>query len=139
MPYYHVLLSFQDEPKTVRCLFADLAEKELRKQFVTPYRRGKNVLCGSEVIEVSRIKTVKIIRTADTSDQALERIEEKGIKHYEELNRGSRGVVFFRLDSRLEHIGEGGEEVTHAFILGRCRPAREMDQSTHHSLSPVEE
>jgi hypothetical protein len=92
--YYHALLSLQDEPKTVRCMFADLSESELRTRFVTPYRRGKNFLCGSEVVEVSRIKTVSIIRTTNRSDEELKRIQEKSRKETEELNRNSTSLVF---------------------------------------------
>jgi hypothetical protein len=121
MSYYHVLLSFQDEPNTVRCMFADLAEQELRTRFVTPYRRGKNLLCGGEVVELSEIKTVQIFRTAETSDQELKKIQEKSIKYYKKLNRDSDStrLVFFGFrGSQLEDISEAGDVVTSTFIAG---------------------
>jgi hypothetical protein len=118
--YYHVLVSFQDEPKTVRCLFADLSEKELRTRFVAPYRRGKDLLCGTEVVAVSRIRTVGIVRTADTSDIELKRIQEKSRKETEQLNRSSTSVVFLDLGRgyNLEDVSEASEDVTSTFILG---------------------
>jgi len=120
MPYYHVLLSFQDEPTTVRCMFADLSEKALRTRFVVPYRRGKNFLSGSEVVEVSRIKTIKIVRTADTSDKELKSIQAKSKKEIDELNRNAESVVFLGLGRgyNLEDITEAGEDVTTTFIVG---------------------
>jgi hypothetical protein len=65
-------------------MFADLSESELRTRFVTPYRRGKDFLCGSEVVEVSLKKTVSIIRTTNRSDEELKRIQEKSRKEIEE-------------------------------------------------------
>jgi hypothetical protein len=87
-------------------------------RFVAPYRRGKNILCGREVVEVSRIRTVSIVRTADTSETELKRIDEERFKKDEEFNRSSRSVVVLHLGYKLEDIGEAGEDVTSTFILG---------------------
>jgi hypothetical protein len=100
-------------------MFADLSEKELRTRFVAPYRRGKDLLCGSEVVAVSRIRTVGIVRTADTSDRELKRIQEKSRKETDQLNRSSTSVVFLDLGRgyNLEEISEAGQDVTSTFIL----------------------
>jgi hypothetical protein len=50
-------------------------------------------LCGSEVVDVSRIKTVSIIRTTNRSDEELKRIQEKSRKEIAELNRNSRSLA----------------------------------------------
>jgi hypothetical protein len=119
MSYHHVLLSFQDEPQKVRCIFADLSENDLRTRFVSPYRRGKNILCAGEVIETSRIKTVRIIRTENESEKELKKIQEQSKRDRDEFNRNS-AVVLVSLGAgyELEDISEAGEDVTSAFILG---------------------
>jgi hypothetical protein len=117
MPYYHVLLRLHDEP-SVRCVFADLSKKELQRRFVAPYRRGKDLLCGNEIVAVSRIKTVDIIRTADTSATELTRIQEKSRAENEQLNRSSSGFVILDLGRgyQMADISEAGEPVTSEFI-----------------------
>lgn len=55
MPLHHVLITFIDSPDKPRCVPSDLSEQQLQKQFVTLYRKGKDILCGSEVIRVESI------------------------------------------------------------------------------------
>jgi hypothetical protein len=119
MSYYHVLLRFQDEPNNVRCVLSDLSEKQLRTQFVRPYRRGKNILCGREVVDISRIKIINIIRTTDTSDIELKRIQEKSRAENEQRNRSSSLLVVMVLGRgyQLEDISLAGEDVTSKFIV----------------------
>lgn len=62
MPYYHVILRFAAAPTKDRSVFSDLSEDHLRQRFVQAYRRGKNFLSGSEVIEVAAIRKTTIIR-----------------------------------------------------------------------------
>ena len=120
MAYYHVLLSFHETSENPRCVLADLSEEELRKRFVTPYRRGKDVLCGNEVVDVSRISKVTIVCTADTSTNELKRIQEKSRRETEEFNRTARGVKLVDLGRghNLEDIGEAGVDVTSTYISG---------------------
>ena len=73
-----------------------------------------------EVVRVSHISKVRIVRTVDTSDLELKGIQEKGKRDLDELNRTSRGVVFLGPVSgySLDDIGETGDDVTSTFILG---------------------
>ena len=117
--YYHVLLSLQDEPNSIRCLFADLSERELRTRFIVPYRRGKTFLCGSEVIEISRTRKVRIIRTADKSAVELKRLADEHQKKNKEFNASSKWVGIIDVGAYYpENIDQAGEDVTTTFILG---------------------
>jgi hypothetical protein len=113
--YYHVLLTIGDEN---RCVLSDLSEDQLRTQFVKPYRRGQDILCGNEIVALSRIGKVTIIRTTDISTNELERLQEKSQKQMDEINRTSRSLVILTLGSKLEDIVEAGEDVTPNHIMG---------------------
>jgi hypothetical protein len=127
MSYYHVLLSFHDAPQELRCMLFDLSEQELRARFLVPYRRGKNLLCGNEVVASSRINRVSIVRTDDSSANELKKIQEKSWKDIQDFNRESQSLVLLDLGHgyHLEDITEAGEDVTSALIL---RPPGDGDR-----------
>lgn len=120
MVYYHVLLSFQESPNKVRCIFSDLTEKELRTRFLVPYRSGKSFLSGNEVIEASRIKKVTVLKTNRASAVELKEIQDKSWKEVQEFNRSSDSVVLVSPGRGYdaEDIIEAGEDVTTLFISG---------------------
>jgi hypothetical protein len=120
MPYYHVLLRFDDAPERDRCVFSDLSESDLKARFVTPYKRGKNFLSESEVIEVSRIRKTTIICTNDPSESELKGIQEKSRKEIDEINRTSSSVFFVSAGPGYdpEDVAEAGVDVTATFITG---------------------
>ena len=76
-----------------KCLFSNLSEKDLRKRFVRPYRRGRKILSGNEVIDVGAIKKLHVIRTARTSEEERHDLNERTLRETAEFNRTSRGVV----------------------------------------------
>jgi hypothetical protein len=64
--FHHVIVTLGE---TDKCLFSDLSEKDLRKRFVRPYRRGRKILSGNEVIDVRAISKLHVIRTVRTSEE----------------------------------------------------------------------
>lgn len=87
MPFYHVLIIFADAPSKLQCILSDLSEQQLQTQFVTPYKKGKDILCGTEVVRVGSIKTVQIIRTDKKSEDERSAIQEQSFNEIQELNR----------------------------------------------------
>ena len=120
MPYYHVIIRLADAPFKDRCIFSDLSEAHLRERFVRPYRRGKNFLSGSEVIEVFRVRQTTIVCTNEPSQSELKKIQEKSRRERDEFNRNSSTLIVIDLGRgyEAEDIGEAGVDVTSTFITG---------------------
>ncbi len=120
MPYYHVLLTFQAKPDSVRCMFSDLSERELEERFLAPYRRGKSFMCGNEVVESSKIQKVTVVKTPRPSAAELKDIQTKSRKEVEEFNRTSSSMVLISPGRGYDadDIAEAGEDVTASFISG---------------------
>jgi len=120
MAYYHVLVSLNDPQEKLRCVFSDLTEEKLLERFIKPYRQARNLFSANEIIEVSNIRKVQIIKTDRNSEIELKEIQEKHHKEYEELNRNSS--VFFvdpcHYGCNLEDIIEAGTDVTESYIIG---------------------
>src|SRR5450759_2259149 len=93
MAFHHVLITFIDSPNKPRCVLSDLSEQQLQTQFVTPYGKGKDILCGTEVIRVGSIKSVQIVCTSKKSEVERSAIQEKSFKEIQEFNRQSDSVT----------------------------------------------
>ena len=120
MAYHHVLLTLADAPDKPRCVLLDLTEKQLQIQFVTPYEKGKDILCGSEIIRISNIKRIQIIRTGKTNEIERNDFRERISQENEEFNRQSNSSVIIGIGCGYEpeDITEAGEDVTTQYISG---------------------
>ena len=120
MPFYHVLITFADAPSKPQCVLSDLSEQQLLAQFVTSYKKGKDILCGTEVVRVGGIKTVQIIRTDKKNEDERSAIQEQSFNEIQELNRSSDSLVITRPDYGYEpeDIAEAGADVTSQYIIG---------------------
>lgn len=117
MAFFHVLLTFQGAPNEARCVFMDLSERELTKQFVQPYRRGTTMLAGTEVIDTMDIHSTTIIKTERTNELERKDIQEASQRHLDEVNRQG-GLVFMGPPHGYdpEDIVEAGLDVTKTYI-----------------------
>jgi hypothetical protein len=120
MPFYHVLITFADAPGKSQCVLSDLSEQQLQTQFVTPYKKGKDILCGTEVVWVGRIKTVQIIRTDKKSEEERSAIQEQSFTEIQELNRRSDSLVIISpgYGYEPEDIAKAGMDITLQYIAG---------------------
>lgn len=71
MAYYHVLLTPAGSPARTRCLLEDLSEQTLLARFVQPYRGGKTIACGDEVITAPCPEQVRILRTETAANPSF--------------------------------------------------------------------
>jgi hypothetical protein len=120
MAFHHVLITFIDSPNKPRCVLSDLSEQQLQTQFVTPYGKGKDILCGTEVIRVGSIKSVQIVCTSKKSEVERSAIQEKSFKEIQEFNRQSDSVTLISpgYGYEPEDIAEAGVDVTSQYIIG---------------------
>jgi hypothetical protein len=120
MPFYHILIIFADAPSKPQCVLSDLSEQQLQTQFVTPYKKGEDILCGTEVIRVGSIKAVQIIRTDKKSEDERSAIQEQSFNEIQDFNRQSDSLVIISpgYGYEPEDIAEAGMDVTLQYITG---------------------
>lgn len=120
MAFHHVLITFTGSSSKPRCVLSDLSEQQLQTQFVTPYRKGKDMLCGTEVIRVGSIKSVQIIDTNMTGEVERSAIQAKSFKDIQDFNSQSDSMTLISpgYGYEPEDIAEAGVDVTSQYIIG---------------------
>lgn len=115
--FYHVLGAIGDRKTEV--LFSDLTAKELRKQFVVPYKRGRTFFAGTSVVAPPELRKVRIIETPVKEAEARERINRANLANIAEMNRTS-GLFIISPGQGYEpdDIAEAGADVTGTFLRG---------------------
>lgn len=129
MSFYQVLISTEPEPDNLRCSFRDLSEPQLRTQFVDPYRNGRDLICGNEIIPVGSLRRIHVVRTARNDAQERNALNARSLDEIEAINREPGGLVILSLGRGYdpEDILEVGADVTAEFISGP--PGGVHDQS----------
>jgi hypothetical protein len=117
MPYFHVFLSVESAPEKQRCVFSDLSEVELKASFVRPFKNGKNLLCGNEIIPVDGIRRFTITSTNDRSEAVLDRFQKSSNTALDKLNNQSTGQIFLGgLEFGPDDLVRIGTDVTAKYI-----------------------
>ncbi|PJK07631.1 hypothetical protein CO610_08240 [Lysobacteraceae bacterium NML95-0200] len=118
--FYQVLIAVEQEPNKLRQVFEDLDESELKPKLVIPYKKGTSLICGNEVIPVSQIRKIHIVRTTHRNEVEREDLHSKSVREIDRLNRESSGVVFISPGFGYDPVDilEAGEDVTRKFITG---------------------
>jgi hypothetical protein len=93
--------------------------KELDKEFVTPYKRGKTFFAGTSVVNPSELRKVRIIETSVKEAEARDRINRDSLAEIAEMNRTS-GFTIISAGQGYdpEDITEAGVDVTRTFLRG---------------------
>lgn len=117
MSYFHVLLQLEDSPGSTRCVFHDLSERQLKDQFLRPCKEGRDLLIESEIIKLSGIRKIQIIKTERTNEVEREYIKAKSRRELAESNRGADLIdIGFGRGYHMHDIAEAGADVTHEYI-----------------------
>lgn len=131
MTYHQVLIAVEHDPSKLKCLFEDLSEQNLVKYFVTPYRKGQDILSGNEIIPVSSVRKVHIVRTIQTNENEREAINQQSLQKIDELNRSSDSVFIISPGHGYEPVDilDAGQDVTSSFLNqppGHTKPTLRM-------------
>jgi hypothetical protein len=120
MSYYHVVISLDDGSQLLRVVFNDLSELQLRTQFVRPYAKGEDLVCGNEIIPVARIRKRHIVRTTRPEKVERDALNAKSLAEIDAMNRQPGGVIFLSAGRGYDpdDILEVGEDVTSQYIQG---------------------
>jgi hypothetical protein len=120
MSFYQVLVAVEPEAGKLRCIATDLSEPQLLARFVKPYRNGTDLICGNEIVLITALRKIHIVRTAREDQQERNDLNAKSLKEIEAINREPGGVVFLSLGRGYDpdDILEVGTDVTAEFISG---------------------
>lgn len=119
MAFHHVLLSLDPEPNKLRSVFVDLSENELKTKFVTPYRKGRSFVSDNEIIVLTGIRKVHIIRTDQKNETERSALHDRSLREIDEFNRNSSiRLISLGRGYDPEDILEVGQDVTSTFING---------------------
>ncbi len=115
--YLHVVIENSDSKEPL-LLYGDLSEKDLRRKFLRNYQLGKSVMKNNQVVDLSTVTSVKIIKTSVTLDAAFEQLQKDSNERIDKLNRESSSLVIVSAGRgwKREHIAECGKEVTDKYI-----------------------
>lgn len=115
--FYQVLAAIGDRKPEM--LFSDLTLKQLNKEFVKPYKRGKTFFAGPSVINPSELSQIQIIETPVKEAEARDKISRDSVAEITEFNRTSEIMVFSTGHGYdPEDIVEAGVDVTRTYIRG---------------------
>ncbi|MBA4079237.1 MAG: hypothetical protein C0508_29685 [Cyanobacteria bacterium PR.023] len=118
MDFYHVVVRLKDAPHKSVCLFSNLSEVELKKQFISAYNSGAAILANDQVVETVSIVSTVIRRTNRTSEEERKDMQEQSRRKVDAFNRSSPSVAFFSIGCGYaeEDIVEAGTDVTAEYI-----------------------
>lgn len=119
MPFFHVIGKASSEDK-FSCLFSDLSSEDLTKKFVAPYEKGEKFFSGNDIYSPADLRSIKIIKTAQTDQVERDKINRKHLEEIDKINRSGQHAFFISTGGGYEpeDIAEAGEDVTHSLIKG---------------------
>ncbi|OCO98856.1 MULTISPECIES: hypothetical protein [unclassified Ensifer] len=82
--YFRVVGCTSQAADQLILLFWDLNERQLSKQFLTPYRTGGRLVIGQKHVNVSDLVAIKIIETPQSKNETLKELQEKSLKAIEQ-------------------------------------------------------
>lgn len=119
MKFYHVLISHEIEPDRLRQIFEDLDENELEQKFLLPYRKGKSLICGGEVVSVKKIKKVRIVRTDQCNEVERDELLRNSKQKIDKLNGESDAsfIIYSPWGAYPGDILDDDKDVTEKYIV----------------------
>ncbi|MGO4619031.1 hypothetical protein AB4Z34_05315 [Ensifer sp. 2YAB10] len=131
--YFHVIgwtTQSGDEP---RFLFGDLSEKQLKKQFIKPYRTGGKILTQQKILNATDLKAVKIIETPNVKDEALKAVQERSLEQIEAFRRQQNWTAMTSAGYGWDDvdIAYAGNEVTTHYVNSKPGSPGLLNQIIH--------
>lgn len=117
MDHFHVFIR-QEADATLRVLARDLAEEEIKRQVVKPYRRGTSIVHGGTIVPVASLRELRICKTSVPFEQAYSSEHADQSKRMDELNRDG-GVIFISAGPGYDDMADAFENVTDRFLRGK--------------------
>lgn len=117
-PYFHVVVWIKPFAGIARLLHSDQSEAELKRNFLTPYRRGRRTVLDGEIIDLRDISTVKIVKTELNKDDELQALQNRSTAEIDAINRSSPDFVIIARGQGWEdeEIADCGEDVTAQYV-----------------------
>ena len=124
MPYYHVLVAATASPEKLECILWDLDRKALRKRFIKPLSKSRDIVVDGRIVRRSEIAVVRIQETDDSSDPVLKKLQETSWAAIERFNRQSQGAVLISAGDghSRDDLHMVGTDVTSTFLAPDLSP-----------------
>lgn len=118
--YYNVLVWLDGETKEPSLSLLDRSVKDVRTQFVNPYKNAAKIFSKGVVHDLSKVTKVLILLTVASAQDLVTLENEKQREATERRNLNARGIKFFSLGTAIpwESILKNGTDVTSNFIEG---------------------
>lgn len=118
--YYNVLIWLDGKTGEPSLSLLDRSLKDVRKQFVKPYKNAAKVFSKGVVYDLSKLTKVLILRTDANSLDLVKLENEKQREATRRRNLNSRGPMFLSRDTATpwESVLKNGTDVTSDFIDG---------------------
>ncbi|MBZ7927704.1 hypothetical protein LAC81_37855 (plasmid) [Ensifer adhaerens] len=118
--YFHVVICASNAMDKPVLLFGDLDERQLKKQFLIPYRTGGRLAFGAKFLNVSDLTAVKILETVECKEKILNALQEDSLRAIDEHNQKFMWtpVEAVALGWDEEDIIYADADVTHRYIDG---------------------
>lgn len=109
--YFHVVVWTTQSGKEPIFLFGDLSEKQLKRQFLKPYRTGGKIFVQQKVLKATELTAVRIIETPNVKDEALKAVQERSLWWIEEFRRQRKW-------SSMTSAGYGWDDADIVYVNG---------------------
>lgn len=117
MSYLHVTIKTKSSDDWL-CIFKDLSISDLKINLVKPYRLGKSIFYGGNILSPSEITQVKITETKQSHEEELKLLQEESYRKVQEYNRTSSSTILISAGCGYSdyEINDCGKDVTNLYI-----------------------
>ncbi|MDW9888853.1 hypothetical protein GOC40_12195 [Sinorhizobium meliloti] len=130
--FFHVVIWTGQNDKAV-FLFGDLSERDLKSNFIRPYRRGHKLIVDGNLYDVASFSAVRIIETKRPKDEMLKELQIDSMRRIDEFNRDSPFVLISPGQGwNDEDIIDTGTNVTSKYINGPPGSVGVMAEALNH-------
>lgn len=112
MSYLHVLVQKKGDNNWI-CIFKDLQENDLNKQFIKPYKLGRSLFYDGNILAVNDITNICIIRSDNNHEQELKILQEENDRKNDEPGQMA---VFLGIGWEDYEIKDCGVNVTTDYL-----------------------
>jgi hypothetical protein len=130
--YFHVFIQ-QDSDDKLRCFLKDLVPDAVRTRVVKPYKKGRSLVNGGQIVPVGSLRQLQVFRTDCDFEASYKKAHAEHRKQMEDLNREG-GLYFLSAGPGHDDMSDEWPNVTEEFLRG-CAPGIDVEPSFVQKLS----
>jgi hypothetical protein len=117
MSYYHVTIQTKNSENWI-CIFKDLSEADLKKNFLKPYKLGNSIYSNGNILSPTEIIQIIINKTDNKHEDELKAVQDESYREVVDYNRRNPHTLLVSAGRGHNdyEINECGDNVTDKFI-----------------------